>query len=77
MAGGRERRTRRRAAGERSADAPLAAARRRALWRAVIIAAILGLAAGWLVRTWFDRSPGPAPNEASETIRGRARGQTR
>ncbi len=73
----RERRMRRRAAAERAASAPSEARRRRTLLRAAIIAAIVGLAAGWLVRLWVDRSPESSARETTESVRERVREQTR
>jgi hypothetical protein len=57
---------------EEEADAPRARARRAALVRAVIVAAIVGFGAGWLVHLWMERSPESAAEETARKIRDRA-----
>ncbi len=72
----REKRARR-AASTVDPDAPRAAQRRRALVRAILVAAIVGFGAGWIVRMWLDRTPESAARETAERIREQARGTAR
>jgi hypothetical protein len=46
-------------------------ARRRAFVVAAIVAAIVGFGAGWVVRTWLDRTPESAAGEARVKVRER------
>ena len=68
----REKRARR-ALGEAGtgAEAGRARSRRSTLVRAAILAAIVGFAAGWLVRVWLDRTAESAATETSERVRER------
>jgi hypothetical protein len=69
----REKRARRAARGEAGsgAEAGGVKSRRNALVGAAIAAAIVGFAAGWLVRVWLDRTPEFAARETSEAVRER------
>jgi hypothetical protein len=50
---------------------------RRALVVSAIVAAIVGFGAGWLVRTWLDRTPESTAAEAGEKVRERVLEKTR
>ena len=49
----------------------------RALVVAAVIAALLGLAAGWMVRAWSDRSPESRARERAREVQEQVREHAR